>query len=85
MRDKNFNVLWKQDWFILRTFKHFVECPEIFTDKELYAKLIKEGTQLIQNNKIDNLRPILGQLYAIKFDGFSNLETSLDVTNIVRN
>ena len=83
LRGKNFGVLWRQDWFVIETFKHMANMPYKFSDQHEFQKLIKEGLQFLQAENIDELREVLRQLYAQQINSGSE-DQMLDMTNITR-
>jgi molecular chaperone DnaK len=83
LKGKNFEILWRQDWFVVDRFKWLVSTPHLFADKHRFAELAKIGTQLMQSDDIDKLRLVVGELYSIKI-GSSYDNDLMDVPNIIR-
>lgn len=83
LRSKNFDVLWRQDWFVIDRFKYLISSPHQFIDKRLFAELSQSGIEHIKKDNIDELREIVYRLSLIQLNsGFE--DGLLDPTNIVR-
>jgi len=83
LRGKNWEVLWRQDWFVVDRFKWMVSSPHLFADSRRFAELSKMGTQLMQADDIDKLRSVVGELYSIKI-GSGSENDLMDIANIIR-
>ena len=82
---KNFEILWRQDWFVVERFKRMVSSPHLFTDKNHFEELAQTGTQLIRSDGIEQLRDVVRQLWDIQIAGGPENDMS-DVVkaNIIR-
>ena len=47
LRGKIFEILWRQDWFVVERFKTMVGSPHLFADRHRFEELARLGTQLI--------------------------------------
>jgi molecular chaperone DnaK len=83
LRGKNFEILWRQDWFVVERFKWIVRSPHRFTDKHRYEELTQIGTKLMRSDDIENLRAVVAQLSMIQI-GRGPDDEMLDVANIIR-
>lgn len=83
MKGKNFEILWRQDWFVIERFKWMVSSPHLFADKHRFAELAKIGTQLMRSDDIEKLRAVVAQLSMIQIDSGPDNEM-FDVANIIR-
>jgi molecular chaperone DnaK len=83
LRGKNFEILWRQDWFVVEHFKGMVNSPHLFIDRHRFNELAKTGTQLIRADDIEKLRIIVAQLYSIKISGGSDNDM-MEIANIIR-
>ena len=83
LRGKNFEILWRQDWFVVERFKWIVRSPHRFTDKHRYEELTQIGTKLMRSDDIENLRAVVAQLSMIQI-GRGPDDQMLDVANIIR-
>lgn len=83
LKGKNFEVLWRQDWFVTRKFKSMVDAPHLFADKQNFEELAKLGNQLMHADDIEQLRAVVAQLSIIQIGGISENEI-LDAANIIR-
>ena len=59
LRGRNFDILWRQDWFVIERFKQMVRSPHLFADKHQFEELSNIGMQLIRSydNKVESLLP----------------------------
>ena len=79
----NFDVLIRQDWFVIDKFKKAVKTPYNYMDEAAYKRLIIRGENLIRSNDIDGLRKVLFELFKIKInDDFDYL--ALEEVNIIK-
>ena len=83
LKGKNFEILWRQDWFVVERFKWIVRSPHRFTDKHRYEELTQIGTKLMRSDDIENLRAVVAQLSMIQI-GRGPDDEMLDVANIIR-
>lgn len=83
LRGKNFDILWRQDWFVVEKFKSMTNSPHLFADKARFQELAQTGLNLLKSDNIDDLRAIVAELSMIQIGGGSESDL-LDVANIVR-
>jgi molecular chaperone DnaK len=83
LKGKNFEILWRQDWFVVERFKCLVNSPHLFADKHRFEELAQIGTQLLRSDDIEKLRAVVAQLWMIRIGGGPDNEM-FDVTNIIR-
>ncbi len=83
LRSKNFEILWRQDWFVVEKFKHMAQSPYNFSDQNRFQELVAAGLELLQSDDIDKLRGIVGQLGMMQIGSVSETQM-LDMANIVR-
>ena len=74
MRQKNFDVLWRQDWFVTSRFKTYESEPFLFPASVDYKDLIALGNQSISENNMDKLREIVWLLDRMKIHSGSDDE-----------
>ena len=84
LRQLNFDILWKQDWFVVNQFKNMIENPYQFSDKGQFDRLGEEGLHAMQNDDIDRLRGVVAQLAQIQIGGGSLQDDMLTSANIIR-
>ncbi len=83
LRDTNFEILWREDWFVVEKFKRMASSPHRFSDLGRFNELLTVGRTALQNDDIDGLRQVIGQLWQIQI----TIETDsdlLDTSNIIR-
>lgn len=83
LKGKNFEILWRQDWFVVERFKSMINSPHLFADKHRFEELTQIGTQLMRSDDIEKLRAVVAQLSMIQIGGGSDNEM-FDVANIIR-
>lgn len=66
LRNKNFSILWQQDWFISDRFKWLAQNQYLFPDTHEHAQLCAAGEQALANNDAERLREIVDQLDSIR-------------------
>jgi molecular chaperone DnaK len=82
MRSRNFEILWRQDWYAVDHFKSLASRPWQFTDRRAFDELVAAGQAAIRADKVDELREIVIQLYANRIS--SSGEDDLDVAANIR-
>jgi len=83
LRGKNFEILWRQDWFVVDKFKGMAQSPYNFSDQNRYKELITTGTQLLELDDVEKLRQVVAQLGMLQISASSETEM-LDMANIIR-
>lgn len=83
IRSLNWQILWRQDWFVVETFKRIGDEDYLFTDKARRLQLLEAGMQAIKSDNIEHLRQIVATLYSIRIATGGNTDT-MDVVNILR-
>lgn len=83
LKGKNFEILWRQDWFVVEQFKWMAGSSYHFADQHQFADLIAAGKEALQADDINRLRQVVGALYSIRI-GSSSEDEMLVTANIVR-
>ena len=83
LKSKNFEILWRQDWFVVKKFKWMASSPHHFSDLARFKELVAIGMSSLQNDNIDGLRQVVGHLWQIQIDTGSDTDM-LDKANIIR-
>ena len=83
LKNNNFGILWRQDWFVIGQFKYMASSPHRFIDKHRFEELTKSGMQFMRSDDIGKLRTVVAQLSEIAIGGASDYEMS-DIANIIR-
>lgn len=82
LRGKNFDILWRQDWYVIDRFKWLSDDAHLFPDATEHSQLVRLGTQALQANDIDKLRQVVAQLDSIRI-GFGREDDLLASSNII--
>ena len=53
LRGRNFEILWRQPWFVIEQFKHLESTPYAFLDRRRFEELAHSGRQLIEREEFD--------------------------------
>jgi molecular chaperone DnaK len=83
LRGKGFQVLWRQDWFVVDRFHQLAEHTHLFPDRTQHASLVSAGLKAIQTDDINTLRRVVFELDTAKI-GVGVDDDMLAATNIVR-
>ena len=83
LRQKVFEILWRQDWFVVERFKWMASSPQHFSDTESFEELVRLGMSYLEGDDVSSLRQIVAQLEDIRIDGGPEIDI-LDIVNIVR-
>ena len=57
LRGRNFEILWRQPWFVIEQFKHLESTPSDFLDRHRFEELARSGRQLIEREALDRDPP----------------------------
>ncbi|MBF0319505.1 MAG: Hsp70 family protein [Nitrospirae bacterium] len=82
MKGMNWQILWRQDWFVVDEFKRFSTGGYYVPDKLVLSQLVKDGTDAIKRDDINKLREIVGMLYGISINTHTEQDLYLP-TNIL--
>lgn len=82
MRSMTFGILFRQDWFVVDTFRDFEKSEYAFNDKNQYRALIAKGNECIRIDNINELRSVVIGLYGIRVAGVG--DNMADAINILR-
>jgi molecular chaperone DnaK len=83
LKGKNFEILWRQDWFVVDWFKRLAAEQHLFPDKRQHSQLVGVGMEAIKADDIEKLRDVVLELSSRRI-GSSSEEEMLRKTNIVR-
>lgn len=83
VRRRGFEILWRQDWFVVGRFKSMVESPESFADRRRFQDLAAMGLQALEADDISRLREVVRSLVLIQIAEAPD-EQGVDVANILR-
>lgn len=66
LKARNWEILWRQDWFVVDTFKRFEKEVWQFADAAQHKELVSHGNEAIKADDIEKLRRVVGGLYVIR-------------------
>lgn len=62
LRSRNWEILFRQDWFVIDHFNWMTQNPHLFLDAAEFKELSRLGKQALAAGDIDKLRPIMDHL-----------------------
>ena len=83
LRHKNFQILWRQDWFVIDRFKSLAQSPHLFHGGVEHSQLVTLGLEALKLNDIDKLRSVVSHLNSIRI-GSPSEDDMISGANIVR-
>lgn len=83
LKGKNFEILWRQDWFVVGKFKSMAEAPGDFTDQQKFTQLVQVGVEAMKNDDIERLRGVIAELSQIQV-AMGTGDELFDVANIIK-
>ena len=83
LKSKNFEILWRQDWFVIEFFKWMAASPHAFMDTHYFKKLIGFGMQFMSSADMESLREVADELWRIRLNGF-HFQYEAIAVNIIR-
>jgi len=83
LKGKNFEILWRQDWFVVKCFNQLAASPHTFIDRRRFNELVEIGTRFKNSDETENLRSVVAHLWMIQFDRFHDQYDTFAV-NIIR-
>jgi molecular chaperone DnaK len=82
LRSRNFEIMWRQDWFVIDRFKWLAEAEYLFPNANEHARLVELGVQALKADDIKKLRAVVVQLDASRI-GSGGDDDMLTAPNIV--
>lgn len=55
LRGRNFEILWRQDWFVIEEFNYLANSSHLFADQDRFEELVHVGTQLMNHPEIQGI------------------------------
>ena len=83
MKNRNFQILWRQDYFVVDRFRFLTESADLYVDNTQFLQLLERGNLAIANDQADKLREVVGMLFAARISVPQDSNT-LAPANIVR-
>jgi molecular chaperone DnaK len=83
MKTRNFEILWRQDYFVVDRFNTLTQSPSLYVDKAQFAELVKLGKAAIAADDAANLRQVVATLYSVRVRTTEDDNTAAPA-NIVR-
>jgi molecular chaperone DnaK len=81
LRYRNWDILERQDWFVIEMFKKYSSEPWRFTNPNIHASLVEKGNEAIKADDINSLRNILGHFASIQISSTAD-DDMLSSSNI---
>ena len=83
LKGKTFEILWRQDWFVLERFKWMAASPHRFSEPARFEELVASGISLREKDDIDGLRQVVGHLWHIQIRTAPDSEME-ELVNVIR-
>jgi molecular chaperone DnaK len=83
LRGRNFQILWRQDWFVVQRFKWLAEDGHLFPDVREHAQLVAVGVEALKANDIEKLRGVVYHLDSMRVASGGD-DDMMAAANIVR-
>ena len=81
MKSTTWNVLWRDDAFVIGRFELLRDQPFLFPDRRLHEALVERGRDALQREDMHSLRNVVWDMYRAKASGSWSDEVHL--SNIV--
>ncbi len=62
LRGRTFEILWRQDWFVIQRFKYMADSPHLFADKDRFEELVYIGNRLMNHEDVQRIISGMGDL-----------------------
>jgi molecular chaperone DnaK len=82
LKGKNWQILWRQDWFVIDQFNWLAVASHLFPDRTQHAELVRVGRQALEGDDIDRLRQVTSSLESSRI-ALGGEDQILDPPNIV--
>jgi molecular chaperone DnaK len=66
LRGKNWDVLWRQDSFVIQRFNWLAKSPYLFADKSQFEQLLAIGQKATQEDDMQKLRDVVALMDSIR-------------------
>ena len=81
LRSKFFEILWRQDWFVIDRFNSLADSPHLFPNSTEFEELVRLGKKATSENDIEKLRQVVATLQSarVSWGGEDQLLTSSNI------
>lgn len=83
LRSKNFEILWRQDWYVLQRFQWYERSPHMFPDRDRFKECIAAGSAARRADDVAKLRSVVAEMMSMRV-GTSRDQDMLVGVSIVR-
>lgn len=66
LRGKNFDILWRQDWFVVARFQGLAKSPHLFPDQAQFRQLVAMGQKAAEDDDMQKLREVVAMMGAVR-------------------
>lgn len=84
LRGRNFDILWRQDWFVIDRFKRLSEQPHLFVDRAQFEELVKQGRKAIAADNLEQVRRAVILLDSLRVGDIANDVGLMSKANLVK-
>lgn len=83
LKGKNFDILWRHDWFVVQRFHWSAEAAFRFPDRQRHAELVSVGNQALKADDMAKLRQVVAMLDSMRV-GTGGDDDMMVTANIAR-
>jgi len=84
LRQKCFEGLWRQEWFVIDRFNFFAQSAHLFVDSTEHTQLTTAGAVALNQGDLDQLRGVVAKLQSIRSMDATDGDDMMATANIVR-
>lgn len=66
LRGKNFDILWRQDSFVVHRFQWLVKSPHLFPDQAQFRQLVTMGQKAAEDDDMQKLREVVAMMSSVR-------------------
>lgn len=66
LRRKNWDIIFRQDWFVIDVFNNLADKPHMFVNQQQHQELVASGRDALKANDIEKLRDIYNYLWSLQ-------------------
>lgn len=83
IRGRGFEILWRQDWFVVDRFRSMAENAGAFSDRRRHQELVQRGLAALNEDDIERVRAVVRDLNLIRISAVGD-EEMFEVANVHR-
>lgn len=84
LRGKGFDIVWRQDDYVVSQYEWFAASSHLFLDKAVFADLVAQGKKHKNAKEFDELRRVVVSFHRNSIGSVGDLDDMFSSTNVVR-